>query len=59
MAIFHVGLAVILNSVAGLILLAVVLAVVQKQVIVREEAYLERAFGHEYLAYKDRVGRWL
>lgn len=59
MAIFYVGLAVILNSLAAIILLPLVLAVVQKQVIAREEAYLERAFGQEYLAYKDRVGRWL
>ena len=59
MAIFYVGLAVILNSLAALILLPLVLAIVQKQVIAREEAYLERAFGHEYLAYKNRVGRWL
>ncbi|GAA3901925.1 isoprenylcysteine carboxylmethyltransferase family protein [Sphingomonas limnosediminicola] len=59
MAIFYVGLAVILNSLAALILLPLVLAIVQKQVIAKEEAYLERAFGHEYLAYKERVGRWL
>lgn len=58
MAIFYVGLAVILNSLAALILLPLVLGTVQKQVIAREEAYLERAFGHEYVAYKNRVGRW-
>jgi len=27
--------------------------------IAREEAYLERRFGDEYLAYKARVRRWL
>lgn len=27
--------------------------------IAREEAYLERAFGEEYLAYKRKVRRWL
>lgn len=59
MAIFYVGLAVILNSLAALILLPLVLATVQKQVIAREEAYLERAFGHDYIAYKNRVRRWL
>jgi len=50
MAIFYVGLAVILNSLVALMLLPVVLAIVQKQVIAREEAYLERAFGDEYVA---------
>ena len=58
MAIFYVGLAVLLNSLAALVLLPLVLAVVQTQVIAREEAYLERAFGDEYRAYKARVGRW-
>lgn len=58
MAIFYLGLAVILDSLAAIIVLPLVLATVQKQVIAREEAYLERTFGHEYLAYKTRVRRW-
>lgn len=58
MAIFYAGLAVNLNSLAALILLPLVLVIVEKQVIAREEAYLERAFGNEYVAYKNRVGRW-
>jgi protein-S-isoprenylcysteine O-methyltransferase Ste14 len=58
MAVFYIGLAVILNSLAALVLLPVVLAIVQTQVIAREEAYLERAFGDEYVAYKTRVRRW-
>ena len=28
-------------------------------VIVREEAYLEKKFGDEYLAYKKKVRRWI
>ena len=32
---------------------------VTKLAIEREEAYLERKFGGEYLAYKARVRRWL
>lgn len=59
MAIFYVGLALILNSVAGLLVLPLVLAVVQTQVIAREEAYLERAFGREYVDYRKRVRRWI
>jgi len=58
MAVFYVGLSIMLNSIASLVLLPLVLAVVQTQVIAREEAYLERAFGAEYLVYKSRVGRW-
>jgi len=59
MAIFYVGIAIILNSLAAIIVLPLVLVIVQKQVIAREEAYLERAFGEEYVDYKKRVRRWL
>lgn len=43
-----------------LILLAVPLAVaLQRLAILPEEAYLERRFGADYLAYKARVRRWI
>ena len=32
--------------------------VIQREVVGREERYLERAFGEEYLDYKERVRRW-
>ena len=32
---------------------------VTKLAIEREEAYLERTFGAEYMAYKSRVKRWI
>jgi len=59
MALAYGGLAVLFNSLAALVVLPIVLAVVQTQVIAREEAYLERAFGKEYLAYKGQVRRWI
>jgi protein-S-isoprenylcysteine O-methyltransferase Ste14 len=34
------------------------LFVIQREVIGREERYLERAFGEEYLNYKTSVRRW-
>ena len=43
----------------ALLLLPAALAVLQRLVIVKEEAYLERRFGREYLDYKARVRRWL
>ena len=59
MALTYVGLAFLLNSLTALVLLLVVIAIVQRQVIAREEAYLERAFGNQYLAYKNRVRPWI
>jgi protein-S-isoprenylcysteine O-methyltransferase Ste14 len=59
MALTYAGLAILFNSLAALVLLPVVLAIVQMQVIAREEAYLERAFGRDYIAYKSRVRRWI
>ena len=47
------------NSLWPLVLLPVVIALIQRQVIAREEAYLEAKFGGEYRAYKARVRRWL
>jgi protein-S-isoprenylcysteine O-methyltransferase Ste14 len=35
------------------------LAAIKMYVIRREEAYLERRFGQEYLGYKGKVRRWL
>jgi protein-S-isoprenylcysteine O-methyltransferase Ste14 len=59
LAVTYVGLAIALNSLAALILLPFVLAIIQLQVIAREEAYLERAFGGEFVAYKRRVRPWI
>lgn len=42
-----------------LIMLLPVLAIVQVGVIQREEAYLTRKFGDEYVQYTKRVRRWI
>ena len=39
--------------------LAVVLLVIRFGVIAREERYLERKFGREYLDYKATARRWI
>ena len=59
MALIYLGLAVLLNSLPALVLLALVMWIVHRQVIAREEAYLERAFGDEYIAYKNQVRPWI
>lgn len=59
LALIYVGVAGLLNSLAAILLLPLVLAIIQVSVIAREEAYLERAFGSEYLTYKRRVRPWI
>jgi protein-S-isoprenylcysteine O-methyltransferase Ste14 len=54
------GLAIFFGSIAMLLLAPVVFfAVIDRIVIPREEETMERIFGQEYLAYKDRVRRWI
>jgi protein-S-isoprenylcysteine O-methyltransferase Ste14 len=54
----YAGLAVALASFWPLLLLVPLLAVMRYGVIAREEAYLERLFGDDYRAYRQRVRRW-
>jgi protein-S-isoprenylcysteine O-methyltransferase Ste14 len=39
--------------------LVVVLVLIDRGVIAREERFLERKFGEDYLRYKRRTRRWL
>lgn len=55
----YLGLAVGMASLAVLLLLPPLLAVMQIGVIQREERYLEARFGEAYRAYRQRVRRWL
>jgi len=55
----YAGIAIRRNALWAILLLPLVMYVIQREVIEREEAYLERAFGEEYLAYKARVRRWV
>jgi protein-S-isoprenylcysteine O-methyltransferase Ste14 len=59
MALIYAGIALLANAPWVLVPLPVVLAVIDRAVIAREERYLERKFGREYLDYKATVGRWI
>jgi protein-S-isoprenylcysteine O-methyltransferase Ste14 len=59
MALAFAGIAVITQSLWALAALAVVLVVIDRGVIAREERWLERNFGEDYLRYKQRTRRWL
>ena len=53
------GVTALANSLPSALLLPFVLVLVQRGVIEREERYLERLFGEEYVQYKSRVRRWI
>ena len=58
----HIGLAGVaigFNSLWVLLGLVPFYLVIRHGVVAREEAYLERKFSADYLAYKSRVRRWL
>lgn len=47
------------NSLWPLVPLPIILFLMQRMVIMREEAYLETRFGEEYRQYRNRVRRWI
>ena len=48
-----------LNNLWILLLLPLSIVVITQYAIAREERYLEKLFGQDYLDYKARVRRWL
>jgi protein-S-isoprenylcysteine O-methyltransferase Ste14 len=58
-SLLHLGIAIWVNSVWLLATLAGAMALIHFVVIPREEQYLERRFGTQYLGYKASGRRWL
>jgi protein-S-isoprenylcysteine O-methyltransferase Ste14 len=56
---FQLGIASWVNSVWLIATLIAAVALMASVVIPREERYLERRFGADYLDYKRSVRRWL
>jgi protein-S-isoprenylcysteine O-methyltransferase Ste14 len=59
MTLAYIGLTFAIGILWALAVLPVVLLIIDRLVIAREERYLEARFGDEYRAYKRRVRRWL
>jgi protein-S-isoprenylcysteine O-methyltransferase Ste14 len=53
------GLAILINSLWTLLVVPIGLMLTDRLVVTREEEYLHRKFGDEYLSYKARVRRWI
>jgi protein-S-isoprenylcysteine O-methyltransferase Ste14 len=59
LACLYLALALLINSWWAVGMLVVVLIVIDRAVIAREERYLAAAFPEDYAAYRARVRRWL
>jgi protein-S-isoprenylcysteine O-methyltransferase Ste14 len=59
MALASAGIAVAAGALWVLVPVAAAVAIIDRGVIAREERFLERVFGEEYLRYTRRVRRWL
>lgn len=55
----YLGGSLLLDTWWALVLLPVVVGIIDRQVIAREERYLLSVFGAEYAGYKEKVRRWL
>jgi len=58
-ALSTLGIAVLVDSAWMLLAVPIGLVLIDRLVIVREERYLERKFGEEYLRYNRRIRRWI
>lgn len=59
MGMLSLAVAIFCQSVAGSVLTLVAAGVIDRFVIGREEAYLERRFGDPYRSYHQQVRRWV
>jgi protein-S-isoprenylcysteine O-methyltransferase Ste14 len=59
MTLVYLGIAVLAQALWVLVPLPLALLIIDRGVIAREERYLERKFGQEYLDYKGSVRRWI
>jgi protein-S-isoprenylcysteine O-methyltransferase Ste14 len=59
LAFLYLALSCFIGNWWNIILFPILFLVVQSYIIKKEEQYLIRRFGHEYLVYKAKVRRWL
>jgi protein-S-isoprenylcysteine O-methyltransferase Ste14 len=59
LALCTLGIAILVDSAWMLLAVPIGLVLIDRLIIMREERYLERKFGEEYLSYKQRVRRWI
>lgn len=55
----YTGINLLGSGLVSLILLPVIIIIIQRYAIRREEVYLEKCFGHMYKEYQNRVRQWI
>ncbi len=58
-ALFAIGVALLMNNLWIILVLALLMIYVDARIVRREERSLEQQFGDEYVEYKQSVRRWL
>ncbi len=58
LTLIYTGLAALVNTLWAIFLLPIMIFIMQRGVIEREERYLEGKFGDSYTQYKAHVRRW-
>ena len=58
-ALIYLGIALAFSSFWAVVFLVPIMVFIDRGQIVREEKYLEKKFGDEYVQYKSRVRRWI
>lgn len=53
------SISLLVNGLWPMLMLPIVLIIIDRGVIAREERYLENKFGEEYTQYKARTRRWI
>lgn len=56
---FYIGIAFFMGNYWTFMLIPIVIFVITYFVILKEEKYLDRAFGADYNAYRKKVRRWI
>ena len=59
LTLLYLGIASLINSIWVLLMVVPTVFVMQRGVVKREERYLVRKFGQEYIRYKEQVRRWI
>lgn len=59
MLLVYIGLALLFDIFWALVLIPLIMTLVARLVIQREERYLEATFGEEYRLYRTQVRRWI